>query len=209
MLVTPENSRRNRNHVIALAGVMAVTSMRRNDLLIGGGMANTFLKAGGGEAMGQSLVEEGKLDLARELLLKGRDKLLLPQDLVVADGSDARAPPRVVGVNEVPAGWKALDIGPKTIASFRERLRGARTVVWNGPMGVFEMTPFAEGTLAIARALAELPGATTIVGGGDTIAALNQAGVEARITHVSTGGGACQEFLEGKQLPGVAVLLDR
>ncbi len=102
-----------------------------------------------------------------------------------------------------------MDIGPKTVTAFRERLRGARTVVWNGPMGVFETAPFAEGTLAVARALAEMPEACTIVGGGDTIAAVKKAGVEARITHISTGGGACLEFLEGRQLPGVAVLLDR
>jgi len=189
-------------------GVVKSLLGRADGLLVGGGMANTFLKAGG-KAMGQSLVDEDKLDVARELLLKARDKLLLPQDLVVAEGSDARAARRVVGVDDVPPGWKALDIGPKTVASFRARLRGAGTVVWNGPMGVFEMAPFAEGTLAIARALAELPGATTIVGGGDTIAAVKQAGVEARITHISTGGGACLEFLEGKQLPGVEALLDR
>ena len=189
-------------------GVVKSLLSRADGVLIGGGMANTFLKADGKE-MGQSLVEESKLDAARELLQKGRDKLFLPQDLVVTNGAEAGAQRRVVDVAEVPPGWKAMDIGPKTVTAFRERLRGARTVVWNGPMGVFEMAPFAEGTLAVARALAEMPEACTIVGGGDTIAAVKKAGVEARITHISTGGGACLEFLEGRQLPGVAVLLDR
>ncbi|HEX3657539.1 MAG TPA: phosphoglycerate kinase [Pirellulales bacterium] len=190
--------------------ISLVTSLldRVDLLLVGGGMANTFLKTAG-KAMGQSLVEESKLDVARELLIRGRDKLLLPQDLVVAGGSDARAARCVIGTEDVPPGWKVMDIGPKTVAAFRERLRDARTVVWNGPMGVFEMAPFAEGTLSVARALAEIPQATTVVGGGDTIAAVKQAGVEARMTHISTGGGACLEFLEGKQLPGVVALLNR
>jgi phosphoglycerate kinase len=177
-------------------------------LLIGGGMANTFLKAQGNE-VGQSLVEEDKLDVAKGLLQRGGDKLALPVDVVVADRFDASAQRRTVDTSAVPADWRILDIGPKTVDAFTERLSGAKTVVWNGPMGVFEMEPFAVGTFAVARALAELPGATTIIGGGDSAAAVEQAGVATRVTHVSTGGGASLEFLEGKELPGVAVLQER
>jgi phosphoglycerate kinase len=177
-------------------------------LLIGGGMANTFLKAQGKE-VGDSLVENDKLDIARNLLQQSGDKLVLPVDAVIADKFDANAQQRTVSVDMVPAGWRILDIGPQTVARFKERLHGVRTVVWNGPMGVFEMTPFAAGTFAIARALAELSGATTIVGGGDSAAAVEQASVAERITHISTGGGASLEFLEGRELPGVAVLQDK
>jgi phosphoglycerate kinase len=177
-------------------------------LLIGGGMANTFLKAQGKE-VGDSLVENDKLDIAGTLLRNGNDKLILPVDAVIADRFDAQAQWRGVDVDDVPPGWRIVDIGPKTIERFKEHLRGARTVVWNGPMGVFEMTPFAEGTFAIARALAELSGATTIIGGGDSAAAVEQAGVAERVTHISTGGGASLEFLEGRELPGVAVLQDK
>jgi phosphoglycerate kinase len=177
-------------------------------LLIGGGMANTFLKAQGKE-IGDSLVENDKLDVARTLLRDGRDKLILPVDAVIADRFDAQAQRRVVKVDDVPPGWRIVDIGPQTVERFKGHLRGARTVVWNGPMGVFEMAPFAAGTFAIARALAELEGATTIIGGGDSAAAVEQAGVAERVTHISTGGGASLEFLEGKELPGVAVLQDK
>jgi phosphoglycerate kinase len=177
-------------------------------LLIGGGMANTFLQAQGKE-VGQSLVETDKLEVARDLLQKGASKLVLPMDVVIADQFDAHALRSTVAVNDVPSSWRILDIGPKTVERFKEHLHGARTVVWNGPMGVFEMTPFAEGTFAIAHALAELSGATTIVGGGDSAAAVEQAGVTERITHLSTGGGASLEFLEGRELPGVAVLQDK
>ena len=177
-------------------------------LLIGGGMANTFLKAQDNE-VGQSLVEEDRLDVAKALLHRGGDKLVLPVDVVVADRFDAGAQRRTVDATAVPADWRILDIGPQTLDVFKERLRGAKTVVWNGPMGVFEMEPFAVGTFAMARALAELPGATTIIGGGDSAAAVEQAGVASRVTHVSTGGGASLEFLEGKELPGVAVLQER
>jgi phosphoglycerate kinase len=177
-------------------------------LLIGGGMANTFLKAQG-EEVGQSLVENDKLEAAKDLLQKGASKLVLPVDVVIADQFDARALHCTVAVNAVLSNWRILDIGPKTVEWFKEHLHGARTVVWNGPMGVFEMAPFAAGTFAIAHALAELSGATTIVGGGDSAATVEQAGVSERITHISTGGGASLEFLEGRELPGVAVLQEK
>ena len=176
-------------------------------LLVGGGMANTFLKALGKE-IGLSLVEENKLDVAKGLLQRGGDRLELPVDVVVADRFDAAAERRTVTVDHVPATWRILDIGPRSIQRFAQHLEKARTVVWNGPMGVFELAPFAAGTLALARTLAALRGATTIVGGGDSAAAVKQAGVADRITHVSTGGGASLEFLEGKELPGVAALLE-
>jgi phosphoglycerate kinase len=177
-------------------------------LLIGGGMANTFLKAQGKE-IGKSLVEEDKLDIARALLQRGGDKLVLPIDVVVADRFEPGAARKTVAADAVPADWRILDIGQKTVDLFAARLHTARTVVWNGPMGVFEMEPFAAGTFAIARALAALDHATTIIGGGDSAAAIEQAGVADRVTHVSTGGGAALEFLEGKELPGVTVLQDR
>ena len=177
-------------------------------LLIGGGMANTFLKARG-KAVGESLVENDKLDEAKRLLRNGNEKLILPVDVLVADRLDAQAEKRVVGVDAVPTGWRILDIGPQTVERFTQYLREARTVVWNGPMGVFELEPFAAGTFAIARALAELSGATTIIGGGDSASAVERAGVAERMTHISTGGGASLEFLEGKELPGVALLENR
>ena len=176
-------------------------------LLVGGGMANTFLKALGKE-IGQSLVENDKLEVAKGLLQRGGDRLVLPVDVVVADRFDAAAEHRTVTVDRVPATWRILDIGPRSIHRFAQHLEKTRTVVWNGPMGVFELAPFAAGTVALARTLAALPGATTIVGGGDSAAAVKQAGVADRITHVSTGGGASLEFLEGKELPGVAALLE-
>src|SRR5262249_40765872 len=167
-------------------------------LLIGGGMANTFLKVQGKE-VGDSLVEDDKLDVARTLLRAGRDKLVLPVDVVIADRLAAQAQWRGVKVDDVPPGWRIVDVGPETIKQFSGRLRGAGTVVWNGPMGVFEMAPFAAGTFAIARALAALKGATTIIGGGDSAAAVEQAGVAEQVTHISTGGGASLEFLEGRE----------
>jgi phosphoglycerate kinase len=179
-----------------------------DSLLIGGGMANTFLKAEG-KAVGESLVENDKLEEARTLLRDGGSKLILPVDAVVADRLDAKAQTQVVNVDAVPAGWRILDIGPETTKRFIELLRTAQTVVWNGPMGVFEVEPFAAGTFGIARALAGLSGATTIIGGGDSAAAVEQAGVAQRMTHISTGGGASLEFLEGKELPGVAALQDQ
>ena len=177
-------------------------------LLIGGGMANTFLKADG-KAVGESLVENDKLEIAQSLLHDARQKLILPVDVVVADRFDAQAQTRTVNVNDVPAGWRILDIGPETVNVFFRYLVNARTVVWNGPMGVFEMAPFATGTFAMANVLAELSDATTIVGGGDSASAVERAGVAKRVSHISTGGGASLEFLEGKELPGVACLKEK
>ena len=173
-------------------------------LLIGGGMANTFLKAQGYE-MGDSLVEEASVDVAKDLLAAGSDNLILPVDVVVADAFAADANHKVVGADEVMAGWRVLDIGPATVAHYANRLAGAKTVVWNGPMGVFEFPAFAKGTFAIADVLASLD-ATTIIGGGDSAAAVNDAGLADKMTHISTGGGASLEYLEGKVLPGVAAL---
>jgi phosphoglycerate kinase len=177
-------------------------------ILIGGGMANTFLRAQG-YATGKSLVEEDALDTARALLEKGADRIHLPVDLVVADAFTADAQKATVAVDAIPDGWMALDIGPASIAHFANRLAGAKTVVWNGPMGVFEFPAFAAGTVAIAEILAGLTNATTIIGGGDSAAAVRQAGLDEKISHVSTGGGASLEFLEGQVLPGVAALRDK
>jgi phosphoglycerate kinase len=176
-------------------------------LIIGGGMANTFLAAKGYN-MQDSLVEEGSLDTARAIMGKAGGKLLLPVDAVVADKFDAAANSQVVDVDKVPAGWRVLDIGPKSIALFGDVLKTAKLVVWNGPMGVFEFPKFAEGTFAIAKLLATT-GATTVIGGGDSASAVKKAGVAKQMTHVSTGGGASLEFLEGKVLPGVAALNDK
>lgn len=179
-------------------------------LLIGGGMANTFLKALGYE-MGKSLLEEDKVELAGQLMAKIKDqgvRLLLPEDLVVTPAPDPGAQQKIVFAQEVPVEWMALDIGPQTSKIFGEAVKEAKTVIWNGPVGVFEMASFATGTFALARALAE-SGATTVVGGGDTASAVEKAGVADKMSHISTGGGASLEFLEGKALPGVAALLDR
>jgi phosphoglycerate kinase len=181
-------------------------------LIIGGGMAYTFLKAQG-EAVGKSLVEEDKVALAKDLLQQAKAhklKFLLPTDHVVADRVEANALARVVNAGEpIPANMMALDIGPQTIESFSEEVSRARTIVWNGPMGVFELPPFAKGTFKIAQAVAENAGATSIVGGGDSVAAVKAAGVADKITHISTGGGASLEFLEGKKLPGVEALSNK
>jgi phosphoglycerate kinase len=176
-------------------------------LIIGGGMANTFLAAKGYN-MQDSLVEAGSVEMAKAIMANAGSKLLLPVDAVVADKFDAEAKSQIVAVDKVPAGWRMMDIGPKSVAFFSDALKGAKLVVWNGPMGVFEMPKFAEGTFAIARLLAAR-GATTIIGGGDSASAVKKAGVAKQMTHVSTGGGASLEFLEGKVLPGVAALLDK
>jgi len=176
-------------------------------LIIGGGMANTFLAAKG-YAMQESLVETASIETARGLMAKAGERLLLPIDAVVADKFEAEARSQIVDVDKVPAGWRIMDIGPRSIAAFRDALNGARLIVWNGPMGVFEMPKFAGGTFAIAKLLAE-SGATTVIGGGDSASAVKQAGVSEKMTHVSTGGGASLEFLEGRELPGVAALLDK
>jgi phosphoglycerate kinase len=176
-------------------------------LLIGGGMANTFLAATGLD-MGQSLVEADKLELAKSLIVKGGAKIMLPVDAVIGDKFDAAAQSKVVDVKAVPKDWRVLDVGPKTLDAFEKALSGAKTVVWNGPVGVFEFPAFAKGTVEIARRLAQ-SGATTIIGGGDSAAAVEQAGVADKMTHISTGGGASLEFLEGRTLPGVAALQDK
>lgn len=188
-------------------GVIENLLSKADALLIGGGMANTFLKAQGYE-MGDSLVEEGSLTLAQSLMAKGGDKLVLPVDLVLANAFAADATRMTVPADRVEVGWRALDIGPQTVERFAERLRGVGTVVWNGPMGVFEFPAFAEGTFAVAKILAEC-GGITIIGGGDSAAAVEQSGLADRITHISTGGGASLEFLEGIQLPGIAALSDK
>ena len=190
-------------------GVISNLLAKCDAILIGGGMANTFLAAQGYD-LAKSLVEAEAVEKAKALLASsGEEKIQLPVDLVVADKFAADAAKQVVAVDAIPAGWMALDIGPATIAHYANRLAGARTVVWNGPMGVFELEPFAKGTFAIADILANLKDATTIIGGGDSAAAVRDAGVEEKITHVSTGGGASLEFLEGIELPGVAALNDR
>jgi phosphoglycerate kinase len=176
-------------------------------LIIGGGMANTFLAAKGYN-MQDSLVEQGALETAKGIMDKAGGKLLLPVDAVVADKFDAEADSQIVDVDTVPAGWRVLDIGPKSIEVFGEVLKRAKLVVWNGPMGVFEFPKFAEGTFSIAKLLATT-GATTVIGGGDSASAVKKAGVAKQMTHVSTGGGASLEFLEGKVLPGVAALNDK
>ncbi|NLG57098.1 MAG: phosphoglycerate kinase [Clostridiales bacterium] len=179
-------------------------------LIIGGGMAYTFVKAQGGQ-IGKSLLEEDKLDYAREMLEKARQKgvkLLLPEDTVAADSFSNDAKSQVVSSGAIPEGWMGLDIGPKAQAAFAEAVKNARTVVWNGPMGVFELPNFAKGTKAVAQAMAQSEG-ITIVGGGDSAAAVAQLGFADRISHISTGGGASLEFLEGLELPGVAALNDK
>jgi phosphoglycerate kinase len=180
---------------------------KADKLIIGGGMANTFLAAQGLN-MQDSLVESTSLETAKSILAKSGDKLILPVDAVIADKFDAEADTQVVDVDKIPAGWRMLDVGPKTLELYKRALAGAKLIVWNGPVGVFEMPKFAEGTFALARILAE-SGATTVIGGGDSASAVKKAGVAKQMTHVSTGGGASLEFLEGKELPGVAALMDK
>ena len=181
-------------------------------IIIGGGMAYTFLKAQG-KQVGKSLVEEDKIELAKRLLEeagKRKLKFLLPVDHVVAEKMDANAAWQTIsGDQPIPANMMALDIGPKTIELFSEEIFSARTIVWNGPMGVFELAPFSKGTFKIAEAVADNAGATSIVGGGDSVSAVHKSGVSDKITHISTGGGASLEFLEGKKLPGVEALTDK
>jgi phosphoglycerate kinase len=180
---------------------------RVDAILLGGAMACTFFRAMGLET-GTSLVEEDRLDMARQLMAKAGDKLVLPGGAVIAQRLEPGAETRAVSRDAIPPGWAMYDIDPATERAFAERIRGAGTVVWNGPMGVFETPPFDHGTLAVAYAMADATagGATTVIGGGDSAAAVAQAGLTDRISHVSTGGGASLEFLEGKPLPGVAAL---
>jgi phosphoglycerate kinase len=183
-------------------------------ILIGGGMAFTFFKAQGLE-IGNSLLEEDKIAVARDLLAKGGDKLVLPEDVCIADRLDVKGRQvgalRTVAVDAIPPGWTGVDMGEKSIKQFESYLANAQTVVWNGPMGIFEIDATASGTIAVAEMLAEATdkGAVTIIGGGDSAAAISKAGLSERVSHVSTGGGASLEFLEGKTLPGVAALDDR
>jgi len=181
-----------------------------DSLIIGGGMANTFLKAQGYD-IGKSLLEVDRVEMAKSLMGEAKNrgvKLLLPVDVVVALGADPNAEQATVTVDDIPAEWMALDIGPQSIEYFAKAIETAKTVVWNGPMGVFEMAPFARGTEAIARELGSING-ITVVGGGDSVAAVIKAGVAEKITHISTGGGATLEFLEGQKLPGVEALQDK
>jgi len=181
-----------------------------NELIIGGGMANTFVKAMGGQT-GASLVEEDLLDTARTIIEKAKAKgvkLHIPTDAVVADAFAETANTDQCAADSVPDGWMALDIGPKSIEAFRTAILGSKTILWNGPMGVFEMKPFQQGTVAIANAVAQATekGAFSLVGGGDSVAAVNQFGLADKISYVSTGGGAMLEYLEGKELPGIAAV---
>lgn len=187
-------------------GVLDRLGQQAASILVGGGMANTFLKAKGLE-VGQSLVEEDVIDEAQRILEQSGEKLVLPVDVVIADAFEADADHRTVSVDGVPAAWRILDVGTETIALFADHLRPARMVIWNGPMGVFEMDAFAQGTYALARRLADLD-AEVITGGGETGAAVNEIGVVGEMAHVSTGGGAFLTFMEGGPLPGVEALED-
>jgi phosphoglycerate kinase len=182
-------------------------------MLIGGGMAYTFLKAEG-HPIGKSLVEDDKLDLARRLRTEAQENkfpLLLPVDHIIGAEFKADTPTKTVSIHDTPDGWMGLDIGPKTIETYRQKIASAKTIVWNGPMGVFEMPAFAKGTLEIAKAVAAATtdGAISIVGGGDSVAAVHQSGVSNQISHISTGGGASLEFLGGRKLPGVEALTNK
>jgi phosphoglycerate kinase len=188
-------------------GVIKNLLTKADKVLIGGGMANTFLKAKG-LAVADSLVEEEAVETAKSLLAEGSGKLHLPVDLVIADKFDAAAEKKTIPVGNVPAGWRILDIGPKTVEAYAKELKGAGTVVWNGPMGVFEFPEFAKGTFGVAKAVADC-GGISIIGGGESVAAIQQSGLADKITHISTGGGASLEMLEGLVLPGVAALLDK
>ncbi len=177
-------------------------------VIVGGGMAYTFYKAMGYE-IGTSLVEMDRLDIAKTIIEKAGDKLILPVDTVVAPAFAADATPTVVDADKMPVDQMGLDIGPKSIAEFKEALKDAKTVVWNGPMGVFEFPAFATGTLEVCKAITEIPGVLSVIGGGDSAAAAIQLGFKDDITHISTGGGASLEFMEGKELPGIAAIQDK
>lgn len=189
-------------------GVIENLLEKADKVLIGGGMAYTFFKAQGKE-IGTSLLEEDKVDLAKSLLEAGGDKLILPVDAVVADKFAEDADYRTVSIDEIPEDMMGLDIGGETVKAFEAHLKGAKTVVWNGPMGVFEFENFAQGTIGVCKALAGLDEATTIIGGGDSAAAAASLGYEEDFSHISTGGGASLEYLEGKELPGLAAINDK
>lgn len=191
-------------------GVIENLLEKVDTLIVGGGLSNTFVKAQGHD-VGSSLLEEEKVELAKSFMDKAAQKgvkFLIPVDVVVADRFANDAETQIVDTNAIPAGWQALDIGPKTIELYKSAILESKTVIWNGPMGVFEMDAFAEGTNAVARTLKEVNG-ITIIGGGDSVAAVEKAGVAEAMTHISTGGGASLEFMEGKELPGIAVLADK
>lgn len=188
-------------------GVITNLLAKTDKILIGGGMANTFFRAQGYE-MADSLVEADALETAKELLQNAGGKLQLPVDMVIADEFAEQAHAKVVPLGDVPAGWRILDIGPKTVAAYASILKSAKTVVWNGPMGVFEFPEFAKGTFDVAKAVAAAD-AVSIIGGGDSVAAINESGLADKVSHISTGGGASLEMLEGKVLPGVAALQDK
>ena len=188
-------------------GVIKNLLGKADQVLIGGGMANTFFKAQG-YPVGDSLVEDESLDVAWELVKTAENQLRLPIDVVIGDEFSNDAQKTVMSMAPIPDGWRILDIGPETVASFGKLISEAGTVVWNGPMGVFEFPTFAMGTNGIAAAVAD-SGATSIIGGGDSVAAVKQAGLADKVTHISTGGGASLEMLEGKTLPGLAALEDK
>ncbi|WP_025729543.1 phosphoglycerate kinase [Atopobacter phocae] len=181
---------------------------KADKVLIGGGMAYTFLKAKGYE-VGQSLLELDKVDLAKSLMEKAGDKLVLPVDVVIADDFSNDANTQIVAADQIPSDWEGLDCGPATIDEFKEILKDAKTVVWNGPMGVFELEAFAKGTIGVMKSISELEDAVTIIGGGDSASAAISLGFEEKFSHISTGGGASLEYLEGKELPGVASITDK
>jgi len=188
-------------------GVIKNLLTKADTVLIGGGMANTFFKAQG-YPMGDSLVEDEVLDVARDLVKMGSTKLRLPVDVVIADKFDNAAQTKVINAGPVPEGWRILDIGPETVKNYSEVVSAAGTIVWNGPMGVFEMSTFAKGTFEVAKAIAN-SNAVSIIGGGDSAAAIQQSGLSEKISHISTGGGASLELLEGIQLPGLIALMDK
>ena len=188
-------------------GVIKNLLNKADKVLIGGGMANTFFAAQGYE-MADSLVQAEAIDTAKEILAAGSEKLVLPVDMVIADAFDNGAAKKTIDTGNVPAGWRVLDIGPKTVELYSKLVADAATVVWNGPMGVFEMPEFAKGTFAVAQAVAD-SNAISIIGGGDSVAAIQESGLADKVTHISTGGGASLEMLEGIVLPGVAALEDK
>ena len=177
-------------------------------VIVGGGMAYTFLKAQGKE-IGTSLLEEDRIEMAKEFLAKGGDKLILPVDSVVANAFENATEVKTVSNDEIPAGFMGLDIGPKSVELFKKELQGAKTVVWNGPMGVFENPAYANGTIEVCKAISELPDAMTVIGRGDSAAAAIQLGFKDKFTHISTGGGASLEYMEGKELPGIAIIQEK
>jgi len=193
--------------IVDKIGVIRNLLQKADMILIGGGMANTFFKAQG-YPVGDSLVDEEALDTARQLLQEGKTHLRLPVDVVIADRFEESAEQKLIAMGPIPEGWRIMDIGPQTVATFSKSLHGAGTVVWNGPMGVFEFPKFSKGSFSIAKAVAE-SGAISIVGGGDSVSAINRSGLQDQITHISTGGGAFLEMLEGITLPGMAALQDK